>query len=68
MRMVKLKQKIAGCFRVFKGGVIFCRIRSYISTARKQEWNIWDALTDAIQGSPRLLATNQQTIVQAIAA
>lgn len=68
MRMVKLKQKIAGCFRVFKGGVIFCRIRSYISTARKQKWNIWDALTEAIKGSPRLLAIDQQTIMPSIAA
>jgi transposase len=67
-RMVKLQQKIVGCFRVFKGGIIFCRICSYISAARKQEWNIWDALTNAIQGSPRLLATHQQTFVQAIAA
>jgi len=55
IRMAKLKQKISGCFRVFKGGVIFCRIHSSISTARKQGWNIWDALADAIRGSPRLL-------------
>jgi transposase len=53
--MVKLKQKIAGCFRTFAGGCLFCRIRSYISTARKQGWNILDALADAVKGSPRLL-------------
>jgi len=62
IRMVKLKQKIGGCFRVFTGGEIFCRIRSYISTARKQGWNIWGALADAIRGSPRLLAIDQQAI------
>ena len=54
IRMVKLKQKIAGCFRTIRGAQIFCRVRSYISTARKQGWNVWDALTDAINGNPRL--------------
>ena len=59
VRMVKLKQKIGGCFRTLRGGQIFCRIRSYIATARKQSWNIWDALAEAIQGRPRLLICNQ---------
>lgn len=67
IRMVKLKQKIGGCFRVFRGGEMFCRIRSYISTARKQGWNIWDALADAIKGSPRLLAIDQEISLQASA-
>jgi transposase len=60
IRMVKLKQKISGCFRAFTGAQFFCRIRSYISTARKQKWNIWDALSDAIRGIPRLLSENNQ--------
>jgi len=64
MRMVKLKQKIGGCFRTFTGGRIFCRIRSYLLTARKQGWDIWDALADAVRGFPRLLPkpTHAQTI------
>jgi transposase len=67
IRMVKLRQKIGGCFRAFRGGKIFCRIRSYISTARKQGWNIWDALEDAIRGSPRLLKVDQKSSSQRIA-
>jgi transposase len=67
IRMVKLKQKISGSFRIFHGGEIFCRVRSYISTARKQGWSIWDSLADAIRGSPRLLDTNQCTTAQTLA-
>ena len=67
IRMVKLKQKIAGTFRVFHGGEIFCRVRSYLSTARKQGWNVWSALADAIRGSPRLLSANQCAMPQEFA-
>jgi transposase len=52
LRMIKLKQKISGCFRTFQGCETFCRIRSYISTARKQHQNIMAALKAAINGNP----------------
>jgi transposase len=56
LRMEKVKQKISGCFRTFEGGKISCRVKSYISTARKQGWNIIDALAEAVSASPRLLS------------
>lgn len=34
--MVKLQQKISGCWRTEQGAERYLRVRSYISTARKQ--------------------------------
>ncbi len=44
-RMMKLRQKISGGFRSPEGAMDFALIRSFFSTAKKQGWNIIDALT-----------------------
>ena len=45
LRMMKVKTKISGGFRTPKGAVDFARLRSVISSARKQGFNILEALT-----------------------
>ncbi len=52
IRMIKLQQKISGTFRTKQGAKFFCRIRSYISTARKNDINVFCAINDAIRGQP----------------
>ena len=53
-RMMKVKQKVSGCFRTFEGAELFARIRSYISTLRKQGRPIFHELKAAISGNPFL--------------
>jgi len=52
IRMIKLQQKISGSFRTKQGAEFFCRIRSYISTVRKNGINVFCAINDAIRGQP----------------
>jgi transposase len=52
IRMVKVQQKISGTFRSVNGAKTFCRIRGYISTARKNSLSVIDAIQSAFEGSP----------------
>ena len=52
LRMAKVQQKISGTFRSPGGADAFCRIRSYISTARKNAVNAIEAIVHAFAGTP----------------
>jgi len=52
LRMCKLQQKISGCFRTATGADLFCRIRGYISTLRKQGHDLISALYSLFDNSP----------------
>lgn len=50
LRMLKVQQKISGCFRSATAAEEFCSLRSYLSTIRKQGLSIWDALHSLFVG------------------
>ena len=51
LRMAKVQQKISGCFRSWKGAEVFCRIRSYLSTCRKHNVGVGEALECLFSGT-----------------
>jgi transposase len=52
LRMMKVQQKVSGCFRTSAGATNFCRIRSYLSTMRKQAHNPLSVLKSVFLGTP----------------
>ncbi len=57
LRMVKLQQKISGCFRTMDGAERYLTVRSYISTAKKQGQRPLQALAQLAAGQPWLPAS-----------
>jgi transposase len=54
LRMVKVQQKVSGCFRSVAGAEAFSRIRGYLSTLRKQGMPLLSALQATLCGHPVL--------------
>ena len=55
IRMVKVQQKISGCFRSWSGAQAACRLRSYLSTMTKQGHAAFAILAALFDGHPTLL-------------
>jgi transposase len=52
IRMFKVKLKVSGCFRTFKGAKDFATITSYVSTARKHGIHAFQSIKDALLNKP----------------
>lgn len=50
IRMVKVQQKVSGCFRTLSGTESYCTIKSFVSTVRKQGGAVMESLHDAFAG------------------
>ncbi len=48
--MIKVKEKISGCFASLKGAQMFHRIRGFISTVKKNNRSVFEELRNAIRG------------------
>ncbi|MFT6155396.1 MAG: transposase [Neolewinella sp.] len=56
IRMTKVHQKVFGCFHSIEGAKVFCRVRGYLSSCRKQNINASEAMRRVFEGElPALL-------------
>jgi len=61
IRMMKVQQKISGTFRTKQGAIDFARLRGYVSTMRKQEQSVIEAMKALAGGHPILLSDLEQS-------
>jgi transposase len=61
LRMMKVQQKVSGCFRTRAGAEGFCRIRGYLSTVRKQGQEVLANLRQVFLGHPFVPSLHAQT-------
>jgi len=56
LRILKVKQKISGCFRTKKGAEEFCRLRSYVATMKKQGRSVMETIKSVFAGTTMIPA------------
>jgi transposase len=59
VRPLKIRLKSAGCLRTMAGAEAFCRLRSYLSTARKQGQPAFAVLRQLHEDNPWMPAALQ---------
>ena len=52
IRIIKVKTKVSGCFRKEDGAKDYLKIMSYVGTVKKQGYNVFDAILNAVKGTP----------------
>jgi len=50
--MIKTKSKVSGCFRSTEGAQDYLKIMSYVGSAKKQGLNAYEAIRQAVLGTP----------------
>ncbi len=45
LRMMKVQQKVSGCFRSFGGALMHCPVRCYLTTSQKHGLSVYEALS-----------------------
>jgi len=51
LRMLKVKQKISGCFRTGEGAQEWCRLRSYVATMKQQGRSVMETIKSVFAGT-----------------